>query len=377
MSFGSGTDPIEGSRLAISILEYFYNLGANTISTTHYQELKEYALSNNGFENASFEFDIDTLSPTYKLLIGIPGKSNAFAISKKLGLDESILTRANSLMDNTDIRIEDLLKNIYDNKLQIEKEKEETTKNLNQAKLLRKKLETDYSDLETKAKETLIKAKNEARDILLEVKEDADRIVKEMNNISKNKTKGSMQDLYDLKNEINSKIKDITYSNSKSEKGNLSKDDIEIGMPVFVIPLSKEGTIVTLPNSSSEVEVQVGMLKTNINIDKLIKISNKNISKPNTNIPKNKNNVINKSKNISPEINVIGLTVEEANLIIDKYLDDANLAKLEIVRIVHGKGTGKLRSGIHSFLKAHPHVKSFRMGSFGEGEMGVTIVTIK
>ena len=240
MSFGSGTDPIEGSRLAISILEYFHKLGATSISTTHYQELKEYALSNNGFENASFEFDIDTLSPTYKLLIGIPGKSNAFAISKKLGLDESILTRANSLMDNNDIRIEDLLKNIYDNKLQIEKEKEETTKNLNQVEMLRKKLETDYSDLEEKAKETLIKAKNEARDILLEIKEDADRIVKEMNNISKSKNKGSMQDLYDLKSEISNKIKDITYGNSKSEKGNLKPEDIILGMNVFVIPLGKE-----------------------------------------------------------------------------------------------------------------------------------------
>lgn len=375
MSFGSGTDPIEGSRLAISILEYFHNLGASTISTTHYQELKEYALTNNEFENASFEFNIDTLSPTYKLLIGIPGKSNAFAISQKLGLCESILTRANSLMDNNDVRIEDLLKSIYDNKLQIEKEKEEITKNLNQVELLRKKLETDYSDLEEKAKETLIKAKNEARDILLEVKEEADRIVKEMNNISKNKTKGSMQDLYDLKNEINNKIKDITYGNSENEKGNLSKDDIEIGMNVFIIPLSKEGTIITLPNSSSEVEVQIGMLKTNISIDKLMKISNKNTSKPKTNIPKNA--AINKSKSISPEINVIGLNVEEANLIIDKYLDDANLAKLETVRIVHGKGTGKLRTGIHAFLRTHPHVKSFRIGSFGEGEMGVTVITIK
>ena len=373
MNFGSGTDPIEGSRLAISILEYFHTLGATTISTTHYQELKEYALTNSGFENASFEFDIDTLSPTYKLLIGIPGKSNAFAISKKLGLDESILKRAISLIDNRDVRIEDLLKNIYDNKLQIEKEKEEITKNLNQVELLRKKLETDYSDLEEKAKEALIKAKNEARDILLDVKEDADKIIKEMNNISKTKNKVSMQYLYDLKNEINNKIKDVTYGNSKNEKGNLSKEDIVIGMNIFVIPLSKEGVVISLPNSSSEVEVQVGMLKTTVSIDKLMKISNKNISKSNINIPQSKNTVINKSKNISPEINVIGLNVEEANLMVDKYLDDANLAKLEIVRIVHGKGTGKLRAGIHTFLKSHPHVKSFRMGSFGEGEMGVTL----
>lgn len=240
MNFGSGTDPTQGSRLAISILEYFHNLGATTISTTHYQELKEYALSNGGFENASFEFNIDTLSPTYKLLIGIPGKSNAFAISKKLGLDNNILQRAMSLVEENDINIEDLLKGIYDNKLEIEKQKEETTKNLNQAELLRKKLETDYSDLEEKANTMIIKAKNDARDILLDACEDADRIIKEMNSISKKKTKNSMQELYDLRNDLNAKIKNVTYGNSKNEKGNLDKEDIKMGMSVFVIPLRQE-----------------------------------------------------------------------------------------------------------------------------------------
>lgn len=237
---GSGTDPIEGSRLAISILEYFNDLGSTTISTTHYQELKEYALSHTGFENASFEFNIDTLSPTYKLLIGIPGKSNAFAISQKLGLDNTILERAKSLIEENDVNIEDLLKGIYDNKLEIEKQKEETTKNLNQVELLRRKLETDYSDLEQKANEMIIKAKAEARDILLDVSEDADRIIKEMNNISKKKNKNSMQELYDLKSNLTNKIKDVTYGNSKNEHGNLNKEDIKLGMNVFVIPLNKE-----------------------------------------------------------------------------------------------------------------------------------------
>lgn len=355
MNFGSGTDPIEGSRLAISILEYFYKLEAITISTTHYQELKEYALSNIGFENASFEFDIDTLSPTYKLLIGIPGKSNAFEISKKLGLDNGILERAKSLVEKNDINIEDLLKGIYDNKLEIEKQKEETTKNLNQAELLRKKLETDYSDLEEKAETLIIKAKAEARDILLDVKEDADRIIKEMNNISKTNGKKSMQELYDLKNDINVKIKNVTYENSKNQNGNLSKEDIKLGMSVFVIPLNKQGAVTSLPNASLEVEVQIGNLKTSINISKLMRISNK--PKNNNNVPKTKNAVINKSKTISPEINVIGLNVEDANHIIDKYLDDANLSKLETVRIVHGKGTGKLRTRNSCIFKAPPTCK--------------------
>lgn len=373
MNFGSGTDPIEGSRLAISILEYFYNLGTTTISTTHYEELKEYALSNKGFENASFEFNIDTLSPTYKLLIGIPGKSNAFEISKKLGLDENILKRAMSLVEKNEVNIEDLLKSIYDNKVKIEKEKEETAKNLNQAELLRKKLETDYSDLEEKAKTTLINAKNEARDILIEAKENADEIIKKMNALSKNKD--SVQELYDLKNSLNTKIKDTTYGNLKKEKGNLNKEDIKLGMNVFVIPLSQNGIITSMPNASQEVEVQVGNLKINIEIDKLIKIKN-NTSK-NKSISKVKNTVITKSKTISPEINVIGLNVEEATQAIDKYLDDAKLSKLETIRIVHGKGTGKLRTGIHNFLKNRKDIKSFRIGAYGEGEMGVTVVNLK
>ena len=240
MSFGSGTDPIEGSRLAISILEYFSNLDSTVICTTHYQELKEYALTYSGFENASFEFNVDTLSPTYKLLIGIPGKSNAFEISKKLGLNDSILIRAKSLVSENDINIEDLLKGIYDNKLEIEKQKEETTKNLNQVELLRKKLETDYSDLEEKANQMIIKAKTDARDILIEAEENADKIIKEMNSISKTKNKSSIQELYDLKNKLNDKLKSITYINSKNEKGNLKLEDIKIGMDVFVIPLNKE-----------------------------------------------------------------------------------------------------------------------------------------
>lgn len=375
MNFGSGTDPIQGSRLAISILEFFHNLGATTISTTHYQELKEYALANEGFENASFEFNIDTLSPTYKLLIGIPGKSNAFEISKKLGLNDSILKRAMSLVEKNDIDIEDLLKGIYDNKLKIEKQKEETTKNLNQVELLRKKLETDYSDLEEKARTMLISAKNEAREILLDVKEDADRIIKKMNIISKSKNKNSMQELYDLKNDLNTKIKNVTYGNSKNEKGNLTDGDITLGMNVFVIPLSQSGIVTSMPNASSEVEVQIGNLKINVSTDKLMKIKNnfgqsKFSSKP-------QKTVITKSKTISPEINVIGLNVEEATQAIDKYLDDAKLSKLETIRIVHGKGTGKLRTGIHNFLKRRKDIKSFRIGAYGEGEMGVTVVTLK
>ena len=372
MNFGSGTDPIEGSRLAISILDYFYKLNATTISTTHYQELKEFVLLTPGFENASFEFDLSTLSPTYKLLIGIPGKSNAFEISQRLGLNSKILEKAMSLMNSNDLRIEDLLKEIYDNKIKIEKEKETISKNLNQIEQLRKKLEKDYSASEEKAILLVENAKKEARDILLDVKDEATEIIKQMNAI---KSKNNVQDLYDLKNDINNKLKTFSINYNKTQKSNLSKEDICIGLNVYVIPLGKNGIVKTLPNASLDVEVEIGNLKTNINISQLVKIAK----------PENKEKVISskkvtnsfKSKTISQEINIIGFTIDESIPIVDKYLDDAKLAKLETIRIVHGKGTGKLRTAIHSFLKKHPHVKSFRMGSFGEGEMGVTVVTIK
>ncbi len=369
---GSGTDPIEGSRLAISILDYFYNLGSIVISTTHYEELKQYAIVTNGFENASFEFNLETLSPTYKLLIGIPGKSNAFEISKRLGLKESILEKAKSLIDNDNICIEDLLKEIYDNQIEIEKKKDETTKNLNQIEMLRKKLETDYSEYEEKAILMVENAKKEARDILLDVQDEATQIIKEMNNLSKKNGKASVQEMYDLKSKVNDKIKDFSM-NSKNQKGNLTQDEIKVGMQVYVIPLGKVGTVIKLPNASSEIEIQVGSLKTNIAIDKLVRTKQETQKA----IQPTKNKSIIKSKNISNEINVIGLTVDEAIPLVDKYLDDANIARLETVRIVHGKGTGKLKAGIHAFLKKHPHVKSYRMGTFGEGEMGVTVVTIK
>jgi len=371
MSFGSGTDPIEGSRLAISILDHFYSLNATTISTTHYQELKEYVLLTPGFENASFEFDLNTLSPTYKLLIGIPGKSNAFEISKRLGLNAQILEKAMSLMNSDDVRIEDLLKEIYDNKIEIEKEKEDISKNLNQVEMLRKKLEKDYSASEEKAILLVENAKKEARDILLDVKDEATEIIKKMNSV---KSKNNVQDLYDLKNDINDKLKTFSVSYNKTSKSNLSKEDIVIGLNVYVIPLGKNGIVKTLPNSSLDVEVEIGNLKTNININQLVKISKPEVKEKVVSAKKPTNNF--KSKTISQEINVIGLTIDEALPIVDKYLDDAKLAKLETVRIVHGKGTGKLRTGIHSFLKKHPHVKSFRMGSFGEGEMGVTVVVL-
>lgn len=375
MNFGSGTDPIEGSSLAISILETLYNKGSLIIATTHYPEIKNYALVTTGFKNASCEFDVENLRPTYKLLIGIPGKSNAFAISKKLGLNQDILNRANEFISNDTVSIEELLKSIYDDKLKIEKEKEEIEKNLNQVKLLRESLERDNSYVQNKEKEIIDNAKIEARNILLKAKDEASSIIKEMNNISENSN--SNKDLNNLRNKLNESIKNfsITKPSTTNNTKALDPSTLFIGMPVFVNTLSKDGIVLSLPNKSNQVQVQIGSMKMNVDLKNISKSNStlkKKISKSN---PKERLNM--KSKNVSSEINVIGQNIEEAVFVIDKYLDNCALSGLPSVRIVHGKGTGKLREGIHTFLRKNPHVKSFRLGTFGEGEMGVTVVELK
>lgn len=368
---GSGTDPIEGANLAISILEFFKNKKCITIATTHYQELKQYALVTNDFENASVEFDVNTLSPTYKLLVGIPGKSNAFAISKKLGLSDNIINKAKSLMSSDAVNIEELLKTIYDDKSLIEKEKEEIQKQLNQINLLRKSLERDNSLLKQQELDLINNAKTKARNILLDAKEEATSIIKQLNN-----SKDSNQ-INTLRNKLNTDIKNIKITNSKnSSKEHIPSEEIKPNMEVYIPTFNKNGIILSHVNKSNEVQVQIGNIKTNININNIEKISTskKTNETSNTNLGYTK---ISKTKNIKSEINVIGLNVEEAIFVVDKFLDDCSLAKLQNVRIVHGKGTGKLRTGIHSFLKNNPHVKSFRLGTYGEGEMGVTVVELK
>lgn len=352
---GSGTDPIEGANLAISILQYFYKNSTLVISTTHYQELKKYCLTVNGFENASCEFDIERLQPTYKLLIGIPGKSNAFAISKKLGLNKEILDMANSLMKNEDISVEELMKSIYDDKIKIENEKNEIEKNSKQIEQLRKSLEQKKTDVTNRENEIVEKAKIEARNIILSAKNEVNDVIKEINKIQKdykdyikNLDSNDLSKANNLRNQLNNKLQDIEKSTNGSSSINLE--------------------ILKTLNSKNR------MKNNSLNLDSNKKNDNKSNNKSSVNFVKNDQY---KSQNISSEINVIGLNVDEAVFLIDKYLDDCAIAKLSPIRIVHGKGTGKLRQGIHTFLKTNPHVKSFRIGTFGEGEMGVTVIELK
>lgn len=363
---GSGTDPIEGASLAISILDYLHSKNCLTLTTTHYTEIKNYALVTKDYENASCEFDIEKLQPTYRLIIGVPGKSNAFAIAKKLGLNEEILNKAKSKIDDTTVNIEDLLKNIYDDKLKIEQEKELILSKSKEIEKLKKSLELDNFALEEQRKDLINKAKIEAKSIILDAKETADNIIKELNEDV------SLKNANELRKKLNTKLKETQIEADKQINIGLDKNEIVLGMNVLVPALNQIGIILTLPNKSNQVQIQIGNAKMNFNIKNLAKTTKSNI---NFNEPIKKTTAsIKKSLNVASEINVIGLNVDEAIPIIDKYLDDCYIANLPTCRIIHGKGTGTLRKGIHTFLKNNPHVKSYRLGTFGEGEMGVTIV---
>ena len=371
---GSGTDPVEGSSLAVSILEYFNDLGSLCISTTHYQEIKNYALTHKKYMNASAEFDVENLKPTYHIILGIPGKSNAFAISEKLGLNKKILDRASSLIDSNEVRIEDVLKNIYDNQKQIEAEKNKIEINSKEIEKLKQELQKDNTTVKNKEKEIIENAKIEARDILLKAKDDATRIIKEMNSISDTNSLNTIKDLNNLRNDLNNSIRDLnSFENEKINNGTLTASDLPKGTKVILTNLNQKGVIIGQVKNN-KVQVQVGSTKLNVDIANL-DLDNTKSEDQKIKSTSSTSNL--KQKSISNEINVIGLNVDEAIYIVDKYLDDCYLTSLNTIRIVHGKGTGKLRQGIHTFLKKHPHVKTFRLGTFGEGEMGVTIVELK
>ena len=367
---GSGTDPLEGANLAISILQYFSELGAITVATSHYQELKKYALVTPNFKNASVEFDIENLRPTYKLLIGIPGKSNAFAISRKLGLSEKIIERASSMIDQDSVNLEDLLKNIYDTKSEIEKEKELTKKALEEAEELKNSLLTKNDDIINNRKELISKAKQEAKKILLDAKETANSIIK---NIS---SSNSASNANKLRNELNEKISNLNIEKHQVEPNKpISKDEIKPGLSVFVTNYNSDGIVLSNVSKDNEVQVQIGAMKLKVNIKFLQAKKSSDKNSKNYEYTKRSDNL--KSKSVSSEINLLGLTVDEAIPLVDKYLDDCFMAKLSPVRIVHGKGTGALRNGIQKYLKTNKYVDSFRPGTFGEGEMGVTVVNLK
>ena len=362
---GSGTDPQEGSALAISILEELHSREIITISTTHYPELKNFAIVTDGFENACVEFDIKKLLPTYKLLIGIPGTSNAFAISRKLGISEKIISRAKEKLNDNNVHIEDLLKEIYEDKRKIELEKDKIIENSKSTEKLKLELEEKTNSLRSKENSIIVEAKEKASKILLEAKIDADNLIRDLENTNSSKIAN------EKRKELNKKIENFSTSNTIKPKKALKKEDLKIGDEVFIPRINKSGSVISI--SQNDCMVQIGIIKSSFKFSEL-ELTSKIISKEDK-IRSIKREF--KPISVSQEINVIGQNVDEACFLIDKYLDTCFLNGLNTVRIVHGKGTGKLRQGIQNFLKTHPHVKSFRLGTFGEGEMGVTVVELK
>ena len=364
--------------MAMSILKNLQIRGITTMATTHYSELKVFAMSTKGVSNASCEFDVATFSPTYRLLIGIPGKSNAFAISGKLGLPQFIIDQARKNMDASDRNFEDLISDLENNRITIEKEQAELEKYKKEVETLKARLEAKHENL-TRQKEKILREANEqAQKILQDAKDFADQTIRDMNKLSSgsglnNKAMEAKRSaVRDKLNKVNSHLE---YKPDKSVKNQPS--DFKLGDKVKVLSLNINGIITSLPNAKNEVSVQMGILKSFINISDLLLLDEDVIQAPTlkrTNAGKIK---MSKTADISPTINIIGKTVDEAMAIIDKYLDDAYLSHLPQVTIIHGRGTGALRNAVHNKLKKNSHVKSYRLGTFGEGETGVTIVDFK
>lgn len=365
---GSGTDPVEGAALARAILEKLYNSKCLTIATTHYSELKTFAIQKEGIENASCEFDVESLRPTYKLLIGVPGRSNAFAISKKLGLSDEIIKDAEKFLKAEDIKFEDILSNIEKDKILAREQKEEANKMLKEAKAKKEKVDEAEERLNKKKEEILQKAKKEARDILIDTEAEANEIIKELTNLKKSKSDDKFKKAEEARGKIKSNIsemqKDLIMPQQET-KNAININKMTVGMKVYIPSLEEEATVLEMPDKKGNVSIQIGVLKMSVHISK-IEESRKKETKANVKIT---SMIKSKSAEISTEIKLLGKTVDEAIEQLDKYIDDAYLAGLHTIRVVHGKGTGSLRRGIQEYLKTNQHVKTFRSGAYGEGDL--------
>lgn len=375
---GAGTDPTEGAALAVSILDHLHRQGIRTMATTHYSELKVYALSTDGVENACCEFDVESLRPTYRLLIGIPGKSNAFAISSKLGLPDFLIEDAKKQISAQDESFEDVIADLEQSRVTLEKEQEDIKRYKEEIRTLRNALQKKQDRIDERTDKIIQKANEQANAILREAKEYADETMRNFHKFGKSgiSAKEMEAERARLREKIKSTETGIRPAAPKPKK-KVKASSLHIGDRVRVLSLNLEGTVSTLPNAKGDLFVQMGILRSQININDLEFLSEAEqpkISAPSSGSGKIK---MSKSASVSTEINLIGMTVDEAMGHLDKYLDDAYLAHVPSVRIVHGKGTGALRNGVHQHLKRCKYVKTYRLGTFGEGESGVTIAEFK
>lgn len=377
----AGTDPTEGAALAISILSKLHLYGARTMATTHYSELKVYALSTPGVENACCEFNVETLSPTYRLLIGIPGKSNAFAISEKLGLSRDLIEDAKGRISENDENFEDLLADLEKSRITIEKEQLEINRYKEEIQTLKERLEQKQEKLDASRDKILREANEEAYRILKEAKDVADETIRNFNKYGKAGAPVSEmeKERTKLRDRMNDRQKKLSDQQKNAAPNHKVPKKLRIGDSVKVISMNLKGTVHSLPNAKGDLYVQMGILRSLVNINDLILLDDD--APMMAGVKANKTGAgkirMSKSASISPEINLIGKTTDEAIALLDKYLDDAYLSHLSSVRIVHGKGTGALRNAVQTYLRRQKHVKSFHLGEYGEGDAGVTIAEFK
>lgn len=376
----AGTDPTEGAALAIAILDHLHDKGIRTMATTHYSELKVYALTTPFVENACCEFNVETLSPTYRLLIGIPGKSNAFAISKKLGLPEYIINAADQQLSNDDKNFEDLLSDLEQSRVIIEKERLEIASYKEEIENLKKRLQEKNEKIDNARERILREANEQARDILQEAKDVADETIRIFQKAGPG---ASLKDLEKSREKVRGKINEkndklVIKNKEQKKREKLTPDQLKKGDSVKILSMGLKGIVSTLPDHKGNLFVQCGIIRSQVNISDLMLI-NDDVPANTPSLQRSQTSRIKMSKSlsVSSEINLLGKTVDEALSELDKYLDDAYLAHLSSVRVVHGKGTGALRSAVQNHLKRIKYVKSFRLGEYGEGDAGVTIVTFK
>lgn len=376
---GAGTDPTEGAALATAILSYLHKRGIRAMATTHYSELKVYALSTPGVENACCEFDVESLKPTYRLLIGIPGKSNAFAISSKLGIPDYIIEDAKKRLTEQDVSFEDMMTDLETSKRTIEKEREEIAAYKREIEALKMQTRQKQDKLDEQRERILREANEKANAILRDAKDVADETIKNFRKFGKENI--SAADMEKERERLRKKIKDTSAASTikaQKPKKAYKPSDFKLGESVKVLSMNLTGTISSKPDSRGNVTVQMGILRSQVNISDLEIIEDVNPYSPKAMKRTSKGKIkMSKSLSVSPEINLLGKTVDEAVSELDKYLDDALLSHLNSVRVVHGKGTGALRKGIHEYLRRQKHVKSYRLAEYGEGDAGVTIVELK
>lgn len=378
----SGTDPVEGAALATAIIENIRSAGANVVATTHYSELKLYALSTEGIENASCEFDVETLSPTYKLLIGVAGKSNAFAISQKLGLPKYIIDDSKKRLTDENIKFEDIMSKIEENRAHTEKSRYEQESMQREIKALKDELQKERDKLNKKKDKIYDNARAQADKIIKKAQRETEEMLEEINRLRKEKRdKEAVRAMEEVRKELKLKEKSNVRPKSRQTPGvksNVNLNTLKLGANVLIIDLNDKGTVLSINKSNGTAVIQVGIMKITSKIDNLLVLEDDKGSKPEGySAPKRTSVKVSAERSGRSEVDLRGMTIGEAEVEVDKFLDECVLSGLSEVSLIHGKGTGALRAGLHEYLRHHPHVRKYRLGRFGEGDLGVTIVELK